>query len=63
MELGIKAKLGKAFTTIPTTFRLKSVNGPPVLDCVKEHRFRLKKLIYLESNKSENRNKKTTMNR
>jgi hypothetical protein len=36
IELGIKAELGKAFTTIPTTFLLKSVNNPPVQDCIEE---------------------------
>lgn len=47
MELGIKAKLGAAFTTIPTTFRLKSVNAPPVQDCIQEYGLNCTKQAYL----------------
>jgi len=47
MELGIKAKLGKAFTTIPTTFWLKSANDPPVQDCIEEYRLSHTKEVYL----------------
>lgn len=33
----MNAKLGKAFTAIPTTFRFKFVNDPPVQDCIEDY--------------------------